>query len=170
MLTAEDLDKKASELQGDALYLHGHAVKAGYAWEIILRPPTIEAWEAYQRHKNDPSAQFALVQSMNVYCSSDAMVVPTNARDALTAVRARFVGVAEAITGSLNFQRFMGLEVVDGKMIGVELDAQRSTPAEFARGILLALDGDRGPKALAATRNVAEILIRGANALGAKWQ
>jgi hypothetical protein len=55
-------------------------------------------------------------------------------------------------------------------MIGVELEAQRSHPAEFARGILLALDGDRGPKALAATRNVAEVLILHGNKLsGGKW-
>lgn len=55
-------------------------------------------------------------------------------------------------------------------MIGVELDAQRSHPAEFARGILLALDGDRGPKALAATRIVAEVLIRQGDKLtGGKW-
>ncbi len=55
-------------------------------------------------------------------------------------------------------------------MIGVELEAQRSHPAELARGILLALDGDRGPKAIAAARNVAEILIHEGNRLtGGKW-
>lgn len=55
-------------------------------------------------------------------------------------------------------------------MIGVELEAQRSHPAEFARGILLALDGDRGPRAIAAARNIAEVLIRHAQMLnGGKW-
>ena len=54
-------------------------------------------------------------------------------------------------------------------MIGSELEAQRSFPAEFARGIFAALDGDRGPKAIAAMRNVAEVLIRHANLCGAKW-
>jgi hypothetical protein len=92
------------------MYLHGHAVKAGWAWEIILGPPDLRAWEAYQAHKSDPASQFALVQSMNKWCSSDALVVPADARQAFAAVRARFVGVAEAITNQPSFLQFIGLE------------------------------------------------------------
>lgn len=56
-------------------------------------------------------------------------------------------------------------------MIGAELEAQREAPAEFARGILLALEGDRGVRAIAAARNVAEILIMHATKLkGAQWR
>lgn len=55
-------------------------------------------------------------------------------------------------------------------MIGVELEAQRSHPAEFARGIFLALDGDRGPRAIAAVRNIAEVISRHGNWLtDGKW-
>ena len=55
-------------------------------------------------------------------------------------------------------------------MIGVELEAQRSHPAEFARGLQSAIDGSRDVRAIAAMRNVAEILIRHAQMLnGGKW-
>jgi hypothetical protein len=55
-------------------------------------------------------------------------------------------------------------------MIGVELDAQRSHPAEFARGIFAALDGSRDAKAIAAVRNLVEIATMHANKLtDGKW-
>lgn len=56
-------------------------------------------------------------------------------------------------------------------MIGVELDVQRSHPAEFARGVLLALDGETAhPRAIAAIRNLCEIAILHANKLSeGKW-
>ena len=110
MLSASDLETKAADFAGDVLYLHGHTVKAGYAWEILLKAPELRAWEAYQLHKEDPSAQFALVQSMTVWCASDMIKCPDNARDALNAVRARFVGVAEAIASRPEFLQFVGLE------------------------------------------------------------
>lgn len=55
-------------------------------------------------------------------------------------------------------------------MIGVELDAQRSHPAAFARGIMSALGGETSPAAIAAVRNVCEVLILQANKLTeGKW-
>lgn len=111
MLSEREIEAKISELAGgDGLYLRGHAVKAGRAWEIILRAPEVKSWEAYQMHKNDPASQFAFVQSMNVYCSSDAIVVPADVREAFAAVRGRFVGVAEAITSEPAFLQFVGLQ------------------------------------------------------------
>jgi hypothetical protein len=111
MLSEQEIEEKITTLcQGDGLYLHGHKVKAGYAWEIIIKAPELKYWEAYQAHRNDPSAQFAFVQSMNVWCSSDALKCSDNARDAFNSVRARFVACAEAITSTPEFQQFVGLQ------------------------------------------------------------
>lgn len=57
-------------------------------------------------------------------------------------------------------------------MIGAELEAQRSSPAEFARGIQLAMMGAfDDPRAIAALRNGAEILIRHAQYVTeGKWR
>jgi hypothetical protein len=110
MLSETELESKAAEFNGDVLYLHGHTVKGGYAWEVLLKAPELRSWEAYQAHKNDPSAQFALVQSMVVWCASDLLKCPANPRDALNVVRARFVGIAEGITSTASFLQFVGLE------------------------------------------------------------
>lgn len=111
MLSESEIESKITELcQGDGLYVRGHEVKAGRAWEIILKAPELKFWEAYQAHSNDPAAKFAFVQSMNVWCSSDQIRCPDNARDAFNAVRARFVGVAEAITSEAAFIQFIGLQ------------------------------------------------------------
>jgi hypothetical protein len=111
MLSESEIESKISELAtGDGIYLHGHAVKAGYAWEVVLKAPELKNWEAYQLRKADPAAQFALVQSMVVWCGSDQVATPAESKQSFAAVRARFVGVAEAITSTLSFQQFVGLE------------------------------------------------------------
>ena len=111
MLSEQEIDAKISELAGgDGLYLHGHAVKAGWAWEVVLKAPELKNWEAYQIHKGDPAAQFALVQSMVAWVASDMIAHPAEPKQALAAVRARFVGVAEAITSMPSFLQFVGLE------------------------------------------------------------
>lgn len=110
MLTREQIDQKAGEISGDAVYIHGHAVKNGYAWEVILKAPAVADWEAYQRHKNDPAAAFALVMSMLHWCGSDVLTLPSDPRAALTAIRARYVGLAEAVTSQPTFLQFIGLE------------------------------------------------------------
>lgn len=110
MLSEQEIEEKITSLcQGDGLYVRGHVVKAGRAWEVILKAPELKYWEAYQAHRNDPAAQHAFIMSMVVWCSSDAVKVPDNARDALNAVRSRFVGVAEAITSEPAFLQFVGL-------------------------------------------------------------
>jgi hypothetical protein len=56
-------------------------------------------------------------------------------------------------------------------MIGAELEAQRSSPAEFARGMMAAIHDPYDAKAIAAMRNVADVLIMHANSLRDKpWR
>lgn len=111
MLSESDIEAKLSELcAGDGLYVRGHAVKAGRAWEVILKAPELKSWEAYCAHSSDPAAQFALVQSMVVWAASDIIATSGTPRDAFTTIRARFVGAAEAICNSHPFQQFVGLQ------------------------------------------------------------
>lgn len=56
-------------------------------------------------------------------------------------------------------------------MIGAELEAQRSSPAEFARGILAAIHEPDDVRGIAAMRNLAEAVIRHVNSLEDKpWR
>lgn len=111
MLTQQEIDTKAGEINGDVVYIKGHAVPKGCAWEVILKAPDVLAWEAYQRHKQDPAAVYAFILSMLHWCGSDALTLPSgDVRAAFTAIRSRFVGMPEAISNHPAFLQFIGLE------------------------------------------------------------
>ena len=100
MLSEQDL-KDITTKHGEVL----HIVGAGKKWEVVLKPPSIDAYELFisnsQNQARKHVAQYGIVRAMLAYPS----------KEDFDKVRERYVAICEACCSDPRFNAFIGLEV-----------------------------------------------------------